>query len=181
MCFFSTLRSPKSTTRTARFLDEKYGADGKSKHRLDWKQSSLWDYWIEGCLSNSSTRFRKFFRITLSHFDEIYQTAARQSGFLVYQTASRQSGCLVYLVYQAAADSGKFRLNPAEPLFACAFPEIPPGKHGDQLPKVCPLCLRIGVCLLLLPTGEPYSSLETSFQISKTVLLKFSDSSSSGS
>jgi hypothetical protein len=69
-----------------RFLDEKYGADGKSKRRLGWKQSSLWHYWIEGCLANSSTRVRKFFRITRSRFDEIYL---------------------------AAADSGEFRLNPA--------------------------------------------------------------------
>jgi hypothetical protein len=102
----ATQRRPKSTTRTARFLDEQYGADGKSKRRLDWKQSSVWHYWIEGCLANSSTRFRKFFRITRSRFDEIYL---------------------------AAADSGEFRLNPAEPLFARAFPEIPPGKHGAQL------------------------------------------------
>ncbi len=43
-----TQRRPKSTTRTARFLDEKYGADGKSKRLLDWKQSSLCHYWIEG-------------------------------------------------------------------------------------------------------------------------------------
>lgn len=142
----ATQRRPKSTTRTLRFLDGQYGADGKSKRRLDWKQSSLWHYWIEGCLANSSTRFRKFFRITRSRFDEIYL---------------------------AAAESGEFRLNPAEPLFARAFPEIPAGKHGAQLPKVCPLCLRIGACLRRLATGEPYSSLETSFQISKTVLVDF--------
>jgi hypothetical protein len=37
----ATQRRPKSTTRTARFLDEQYGADGKSKRRLDWKQSSV--------------------------------------------------------------------------------------------------------------------------------------------
>ena len=49
-----------------------------------------------------------------------------------------------------------------------------PGKYGDQLPKVCPLCLRIsGACLCRLSTGEPYSSLEISFQISKTVFLVF--------
>jgi hypothetical protein len=100
---------------------------------LDWTQSSLWQYWIEGCLSTSSTRFRKFFRITRSRFDEIYL---------------------------AAADSGEFRLNPAEPLFARAFPEKPPGKHGAQLPKVIPLCLRIGACLRRLATGEPWSSLD---------------------
>jgi hypothetical protein len=53
------------------------------------------------------------------------------------------------------------------------FPEIPPGKHGAQLPKVIPICLRIGACLRRLVTGEPYVSLETRFQISKTVLLAF--------
>jgi hypothetical protein len=142
----ATQRHLKSTTRTARFLDEKYGADGKSKRRLDWKQSSLWHYWIEGCLENSSTCFRKFFRITHIRFDEIYLTVT---------------------------DSGEFSLNPAEPLFARAFPGIPPGKHGAQLPKVCPLCLRIGASLRRLTTGEPYSSLETRFQISKTVLVDF--------
>ena len=30
-------RQRKSTTRTLRFLDAKYGADGNSKRRLDWK------------------------------------------------------------------------------------------------------------------------------------------------
>jgi hypothetical protein len=113
---------------------------------LDWKPSSLWHYWIEGFLSSSSTRFRKFFRITRWRFDEIYL---------------------------AAADSGEFKLNPTEPLYARAFPETPPGNHGAQLPKVIPLCLRIGACLRRLSTGEPYSSLETSFQISKTVLVDF--------
>ena len=139
-------RQRKSTTRTLRFLDAKYGADGNSKRRLDWKQSSIWHYWIDGCLANSSTRFRKYFRVTRTRFDEIYL---------------------------AAADSGEFRLNPVEPAFDRAFPERTPGKHGDQLPKVCPLCLKIGACLRRLATGEPYSSLETSFQISQTVLLKF--------
>ena len=134
------------TTRALRFLDAKYGAGGASKRRLDWKQSSVWHYWIEGCLSDSSTRFRKYFRVTRTRFDEIYQ---------------------------AAADSGEFRLNPAEPLFYRAFPERPAGKAGAQLPKVCPLCMKIGAALRRLATGEPYSSLETSFQISKTVLLTF--------
>ena len=142
----ATQRRPKATTRTVRFQHEKYGAGGKSKRLLDWKQSSLWHYWIEGCLSSSSTRFRKFFRITRWRFDEIYL---------------------------AAADSGEFKLNPAEPFYARAFPETPPGKHGAQLPKVIPLCLRIGACLRRLATGEPYSSLETSFQISKSVLVDF--------
>ncbi len=67
----------------------------------------------------------------------------------------------------------QFRLNPVDPLFARAFPEIPPGNHGDQLPKSILVCLRIGACLCRLVTDEPYSSLETNFQISKTVLLTF--------
>lgn len=96
------------TTRALRFLDAKYGAGGASKRQLDWKQLSVWHYWIEGCLSDSSTRFRKYFRVTRTRFDEIYQ---------------------------AAADSGEFRLNPAEPLFYRAFPERPAGKAGAQLQR----------------------------------------------
>jgi hypothetical protein len=61
-------------------------------------------------------------------------------------------------------------MNPTEPAFDRAFPERTPGKHGVQLPKVCPLCLKIGACLRHLATAEPYSSLETRFQISKTVV-----------
>jgi hypothetical protein len=142
----SSQQRPNSTTSTPRFLDGKYGTGGKSKHRFNWKQSSQWHCWIEGCLANSSTRFRKFFRVTRTRFDEIYL---------------------------ASVDGGQFRIKPAEPLFDRAFPEILPGKHGAQLPQVIPLCLRIGTCLRLLTTGELYSSLETRFQISKTVLLAF--------
>ena len=94
----ATQRRPKATTRTVRFQHEKYGAGGKSKRLLDWKQSSLWHYWIEGCLSSSSTRFRKFFRITRWRFDEIYL---------------------------AAADSGEFKLNPEEPFYARARDQLP--------------------------------------------------------
>ena len=64
-------------------------------------------------------------------------------------------------------------MNPVEPTFDRVFPERTPVKYVGQLPKVCPLCLKIGACLRRLATGEPYSSLETSFQISQTVLLKF--------
>jgi hypothetical protein len=113
---------------------------------LDWKLSSIWHYWIEGCLANSHSRFRKYFCVSRARFDKIYESAA---------------------------DSGEFRLNTAEPLFARAYPEPPPGKHGAQLPKVCPLCMKIGAALRRMATGEPYSSLETSFLISKTVLVSF--------
>ena len=53
-------------------------------------------------MANSRTRFSKYFRVTRTRFDEIYL---------------------------AAADSGEFRLNPAEPAFDRAFPERSPGKH----------------------------------------------------
>ena len=64
------VRGTKSTTHTPCFLGGKYGTGGKSKHRLDWKQSSQLHYWIEDWLSNSITRFRKFFRVTHTRFDE---------------------------------------------------------------------------------------------------------------
>ena len=85
----ATQRRPKSITRTVCFLDEKYGAEGKSKLRLDWKQSSQWHYWIEGCLANSSTRFRKFFRITRSCFDEIYLAVTDSGQFSLHTGGSK--------------------------------------------------------------------------------------------
>jgi hypothetical protein len=128
------------------FLDGKYGAGGKSKRRLDLKTSSMCHYWIEGCLTNSNTRFRKFFRVSRARFDQMYE---------------------------AAGDRGEFRLNPAEPLFSRAYPEPPTGNNGAQLHKGSPLCLRMGAVMRHLATGEPFSSLQTSFNISKPVLVKF--------
>ncbi len=81
---------PKSTTHTPSFLDDKYGTGDKWKLRIDWKKSSQWHYWIEGCLTNSSPHFHKFLQVTRTPFDEIYLTAV---------------------------DSGQFRINPEEPLF----------------------------------------------------------------
>ena len=69
-------RQPKSTTRTSRYVDGKYRAAGNSKHRLDWKLSSMWHYWIEGCLAKSHTRFRTYFRVSRACFDKIYEAAA---------------------------------------------------------------------------------------------------------
>ena len=122
-----TERQPKSTTRTSRYVDGKYGAAGNCKRRLDWKLSSMWHYWIEGCLANSHTRFRKYFRVSRARFDKIYESAA---------------------------DSGEFRLNTAEPLFSRAYPEPPPGKHGAQLPKVCPLCIKSALLCAAWPPAN---------------------------
>jgi hypothetical protein len=108
---------PKVTTRGSRFLQPKFGKDRKSKRRLPWDESSIWHYWIEGCLANSKTRFRKFFRLSRARFDEIYE---------------------------AAAVSGLFVLNPAEPLYAKACPPSQPGsdaRHVAQHSRVAPLCM----------------------------------------
>jgi hypothetical protein len=109
----------------------------------------MWHYWIEGCLANSNTRFRKFFRLCRARFDEIYE---------------------------AAALSGQFVLNPAEPPYAKACPPLPPGsdgRHVAQHTKVPPLCMRIAAFMRRLATGESFDSLEASFNISRPVLQKF--------
>ena len=141
--------SPQVTSRVSRFLQAKFGKDRKSKRRLPWDESSMWHYWIEGCLANSNTRFRKFFRLCRARFDEIYE---------------------------AAALSGQFVLNPAEPLYAKACPPLPPGsdgRHVAQHTKVPPLCMRIAAFMRRLATGESFDSLEASFNISRPVLQKF--------
>jgi hypothetical protein len=76
-------------------------------------------------------------------------------------------------MHEAAGDSGEFRLNPAESLFSRAYPEPPPDNNGAQLHKVCPLCLRMGAVMRNLATGDPFSSLQISFNISKPVIVKF--------
>ena len=99
-------------------------------------------YWIEGCLTNSSTRFRKFFRLTRASFDEIYE---------------------------AAALSGLFVLNRVESLYAKVCPSPPSGSDGHhvaQHTKVEPLCMRITAFMRRLATGESYDLLEVSFNIS---------------
>ena len=140
---------PKDTTRGSRFLQPMFGKDRKSKRRLPWDESSMWHYWLEGCLANSNTRFRKFFRLSRARFDEIYE---------------------------AAAVSGLFVLNPAEPLYAKACPPPPPGsdgRHVAQHTKVAPLCMRIAAFMRRVATGESYDSLEASFNISRPVLQTF--------
>jgi hypothetical protein len=106
-------------------------------------------YWIQGCLTNSNTFFRKFFRLTRARFDEIYK---------------------------AVVMSGQFVLNPAEPLYAKTCPPSPSGRDGHhvaQHTKVAPLYLRITAFMRRLATGESLDSLETSFNISWPVLQKF--------
>jgi hypothetical protein len=146
---FPASHSPQVTSRVSRFLETKFGKDHKSKWHLPWDQSSMWHYWIQGCLANSNTRFRKFFRLTRARFDEIYKVVVM---------------------------SGQFVLNPAEPLHTKTCPPSPPGsdgRHVAQHIKVAPLCLRITPFMRRLATGESLDSLETSFNISRPVLQNF--------
>ncbi len=71
-CSLSASHIPQVTSRVSRFLQDKFGKDRKSQRRLPWDQSSMCYYWIEGCLANSKTRFRKFFRLTRAGFDGIF-------------------------------------------------------------------------------------------------------------
>ena len=62
-------------------------------------------------MANSSTHFRKYFRVTRTRFDEIYL---------------------------AAADGGEFRLNPAEPAFDRAFLKGLPASTVPNFPRSVP-------------------------------------------
>jgi hypothetical protein len=81
---------PKVTTRGSRFLQPKFGKDRKSKRRLPWDESSMWHYWIEGCLANSKTRFRKFFR-----FDPLFTTCTWSTAVPFSQQQNKDiHGCM---------------------------------------------------------------------------------------
>jgi hypothetical protein len=88
-----------------------YGAFGKSCHRYAWHKSSAWEYWIPGCLSTSTERFRKHFLMGRDRFDDIYNRAAR---------------------------SGEFHLHPLEPMYAERHPRQPIRPGRAQLHKVPP-------------------------------------------
>ena len=98
--------------RRARYTSAKQGPEGRStRWRHRWYLSSAWEYWQPGCLSSSTDRFRKFFRIGRDRFEDIYSKAAR---------------------------SGLFHLNPLEPMYAELHPGGPM-RHGkaqlDKVPK----------------------------------------------
>ncbi len=146
---FPVSNRPKDTTRDSRFLHSKFVKDRKSKRRFPWDESSMCHYWIEGCLANSNTRFRKFFRLSRGRFDEIYETTDVR---------------------------GLFVLNPVEPLNSKACPPPPSasdGHHVAQHTKVAPLCMGITTFMRRLGTDESYDSLETNFNISRPVLQTF--------
>ncbi len=99
-----------------------------------------------GCLSNSTDRFRKFFRIGRDRFEDIYSKESR---------------------------SGLFHLNPLEPMYAELHP-AGPMRHGKaQLEKVSPLCLRMTVSFRRLATCESFANLSDEFRIGLSRLHKF--------
>jgi len=71
---------PKAGHRTSRYLQFACGAGGNSYRRWQWNKSTAWEYWIPGCLSESSTRFRKYFRISRERFDMIYEAGPTRPG-----------------------------------------------------------------------------------------------------
>jgi hypothetical protein len=121
------------------------GAGGNSYRRWQWNKSTAWEYWIPGCLSESSTRFRKYFRISREHFDMIYEAAAR---------------------------SGHFGLNPEDPLYSTVYPgPTRPGRH--QHFKRIPLCLLMAASFRRVASGSVFSTLGEEFHISPSALSTF--------
>ncbi len=48
---------PRAGFRYRRYLGAQFGANGASARRHAWQKSSLWEFWIPGCLSESSSFF----------------------------------------------------------------------------------------------------------------------------
>jgi hypothetical protein len=137
---------PRAGFRCRKYLGAEFGASGASARRHAWEKSSLWEFWIPGCLSQSCQRFRDYFRISRERFD---------------------------MIYEAAAQSGLFGLNPSEPQYANIHPEGPhrPGHHQDD--KKIPLCLRMAASLRRVASGDTFASLAHEFRIAESTLCDF--------
>lgn len=137
---------PRAGFRCRKYLGAEFGASSASARRHAWEKSSLWEFWIPGCLSQSCERFRDYFRISRERFD---------------------------MIYEAAAESGLFDLNPSEPLYANIHPEGPhrPGRHQDH--KKIPLCLIMGASFRRLASGDTFASLAHEFRIGQSTLNDF--------
>ena len=132
--------------RKPRYLCEEEGAEGQSRWRHRWWLSTAWEYWTPGCLSTSTERFRKYFRIGRDRFEDIYSKAAR---------------------------SGEFSLHPLEPMYGELHPGGPI-RHGcAQVKKVPPLCLKMAASFRRLATGQSFASLAEEFRIGESTLNTF--------
>jgi hypothetical protein len=137
---------PASGFRQNRYLGPSWGAGGNSARRHDWYKSTVWEYWIPGCLAECSWRFLKYFRISRQRFD---------------------------MIYDAAALSELFGVHPDELMYSEVHAEGPgrPGKHQDH--KRIPLCLMIGTSMRRVASGNTFSSLGEEFHIGGSTLLTF--------
>ena len=59
--------------------DRREGPDDNNTHRNDWYKSTMWEYWIPGCLTECSMWFHKYFRISRERFDMIYEATEHPS------------------------------------------------------------------------------------------------------
>jgi hypothetical protein len=136
---------PAAGYRVNRYQGPAWGTGGNSSRRWEWNKSTAWEYWIPGCLSESSTRFRKYFRVSRERFD---------------------------MIYEAAATSGQFGLNPEDPMYSKVYPGPPrPGRHQDF--KKIPLCLCIAASFRRVASGCSFAILAEEFHISSSALLAF--------
>lgn len=134
---------PADGYRQNRYAAEVWGAGGNSSRRHNWAKSTAWEYWIPNCLAEPALRFEKYFRVQRDRFD---------------------------MIYEAAALSGEFGLNPEEPMYSRVHPDGPsrPGHHQD--PKKIPLCLLIAASLRHVASGDTFDSLAQEFHIGRSTL-----------
>ena len=135
--------------RCSPYTSAKEGPDDRSiRWRNRWYMSAVWEYWQPDCLSTSTDRFRKYFRIGRDRFEDIYSKTAH---------------------------SVKFHLNPLEPMYPDLHP-AGPMRHGNtQLRMVSPLCLRMAVSFRRLATGQSFAILSDEFHIGPSTQHKFNE------
>jgi hypothetical protein len=76
------------------------------------------------------------------------------------------------MIYEAAATSGQFGLNPEDPMYSKVYPGPPrPGRHQDF--KKIPLCLCIAASFRRVASGCSFAILAEEFHISSSALLAF--------
>jgi hypothetical protein len=66
------------------YLGPRWDAGGDSARRNDWYKSTVWEYWIPGCLTECSLLFHKYFLISRQRFDMIYEVESLSGRFGVY-------------------------------------------------------------------------------------------------
>jgi hypothetical protein len=77
------------------------------------------------------------------------------------------------MIYEAAAQSGLFGLNPSETQYANIHPEGPhrPGHHQDD--KKIPLSLHMAASLRRVASGDAFARLTHEFRMAESTLCDF--------